>query len=274
MAEVKKDLFSAALEAKDYRSFLRLAMERRYAHREMTLSELATRAGFSSKGFISDLLAGRKKLTAKALPKIIEGLGLPKRLALYFELLVQLEEESLRAQGMKEAEIRLQLNRLKRVFRDRQAPVAARVKTGIYRHVVYKVYAALGSAEKGASWEEIFKRSRMAESAVKEAVDLLLSLNLVREEGGRFYAEMGNIEAFGLNETSRFQEVMASATAALAQKIQKVQPTDLFFYASFALDAEKEALLKQKLQELLSSFVDQNQNEDGNLVKTLVVGLI
>jgi uncharacterized protein (TIGR02147 family) len=274
MQKAKKDVFSAALEAKDYRSFLKLAMERRYAHREMTLAELATRSGFSSKGFISDLLAGRKKITAKALPKIMEGLNLPKRLAGYFELLVQLEEEGLRPQGLKEAEIRLQLGRLKRVFRDRQAPVAANVKAGIYRHVVYKVYAALGSAEKGASWEELLKRSRLPESAVKEALDLLLGLALVREEGRRFYAEMGNIEAFGLNETSRFQEVMASATAALAQKIQKVQPADLFFYASFALDAEKEALLKQKLQELLSSFVDQNQNEDGDLVKTLVLGFI
>lgn len=278
MAAKKKDLFAAALEAKDYRSFLRLAMERRHAHREMTLSELAEKAGFSSKGFISDLLAGRKRLTAKALPKIIAGLSLSKRLGSYFELLAMIEEPALRPPGMSEEEVRQRLARLRRVFRDREensrAPRLGKAKEGIYRHAIYKTYASLGSAEKGASLEEARIRSGLSEANLRQALDLLLSLQLIREENGRYYAEIGNIEAFGLIEASRFQEVMATATAALAQKIQKLhqKPEDLFFYASFALDPEKEAQLKSKLQELISSFVDENQNEDGALVKSLVVG--
>lgn len=278
MAARKKDLFAAALEANDYRSFLRLAMERRHSHREMTLSELAQKAGFSSKGFISDLLAGRKRLTAKALPKLIAGLGLSKRLGSYFELLAMLEEPELRSPGVSEEEIRLRLERLRRAFRDREenssTPRMAKAKEGIYRHAVYKTYAALGSAEKGASIGEARSRSGLNEANLREALDLLLSLQLIREENGRFYAELGNIEAFGLGETSRFQEVMATATAALAQKIQKLhqRPEDFFFYASFALDPEREAQLKLKLQELLSSFVDEHQNEDGALVKSLIVG--
>lgn len=278
MAARKKDLFAAALEAKDYRSFLRLAMERRHAHREMTLSELAQKAGFSSKGFISDLLAGRKRLTARVLPKLIAGLGLSKRLGSYFELLAMLEEAELRPAGLSEEEIHLRLERLRRVFRDREAnaraPRMAKAEEGIYRHAVYKTYASLGSVEKGASLQEARSRSGLTEAALREALNLLLSLQLVREENGRFYAELGNIEAFGLSETSRFQEVMATATGALAQKIQKLhqRPEDFFFYASFALEPEKEAHLKLKLQELLSSFVDEHQNEDASLVKSLVVG--
>lgn len=278
MAKANVNLFAAALEAKDYRSFLRLMMESRHAHRAITLSELAKKSGFSSKGYISDLLAGRKKLTAKALPKILTALNLPKRLENYFELLAQLEEKSLRSPGLDEKEIQLKLKRLRRSFTDKessgQTALLPKANSEIYRHLAYKVYASLGSPEVGADFPQIVKRSGLSEAAARDALDALIAIKLAREEKGRFFCAIGTIEALGLDQQTRFQEVLASATSALIQKIQQIHkfPNDFYFYSSFALDPEKELLLKKKLQELLCNFVDEHQNEDGELVKSIVIG--
>jgi uncharacterized protein (TIGR02147 family) len=85
------------LRTDDYREFLKDYLEKtRIRNRPVNLADLARKAQFSSRSFVSDVLRGKRRITPSSLPRFKQALGLTGAWAQYFELLVMLSENDCR----------------------------------------------------------------------------------------------------------------------------------------------------------------------------------
>ncbi|RYZ77858.1 MAG: hypothetical protein EOP05_00040 [Proteobacteria bacterium] len=87
----------ALLKAKTDREFLKIFFETSKgwkAPKRLTYQQFSSRAGFSSKGFISEILAGKKRITPTAFEKFALGLKLNDLWKRYLKALVSISNES------------------------------------------------------------------------------------------------------------------------------------------------------------------------------------
>lgn len=92
-----KDFAEALLRAKTDREFLKIFFETGKAWKapkQLTYQQFSSRAGFASKGFISEVLAGKKKITPTAFEKFALGLRLDDLWKRYLKALVSISNEA------------------------------------------------------------------------------------------------------------------------------------------------------------------------------------
>ena len=92
--------FEQLISCKTYRDFLNEYLVLRKESGE-NLSKLSARAGLKSAGFLSDVIKGKKKLSAKSLPPIKDALKVPEGLDQYFEYLVFMEHPEMAPQNLR-----------------------------------------------------------------------------------------------------------------------------------------------------------------------------
>lgn len=165
-------------QAKSTRAFLGLALGQHYQKRgKVNLADFSRRAGFLSRSFLSEYLAGRKSLSQDSFKRIKDALKLPKAAAEFFHLLAVMEQPELAGPRLQKHGQTSQLSTLRARLENADEITSARLKdpTLVKSVQVHQIYASLGALETGASREEIASRTRLSDQTTENCLSMLLS---------------------------------------------------------------------------------------------------
>jgi uncharacterized protein (TIGR02147 family) len=172
----------------DYRSFLKDWFEwRKGANHGFSFRALAEQAGFRNKGFLHNVMSGKKNLSGPSALQLAQALGLSASEAQYFECLVAFNQ----AATLQERNVLF--DRLQSVRTTRKGVAAVRSTRGDqieYYSTWYHsaVRSLLGMHDYADNWSALARalHPRITPRQARESVELLLRLHLVeRSAEGR-----------------------------------------------------------------------------------------
>ncbi|MGZ3712786.1 MAG: hypothetical protein ACXVBE_13565 [Bdellovibrionota bacterium] len=269
------------LEAPDYRAFIRLFFERdgtRKFPKQLSFTSFAARAGFSSKAFMNDILATRKRITPSSFDRVVKGLNLNASWSEYLHSQVAAEETKFHSPG-KEAEFykkRQQALRAKIAKRSATAPsngMSPLVRVYLQRDFPV-VFASLGEVNTGAELETIIQRSRLPRPRVLAVLKEMQECGLAAEQGNKFIPSTVALEAESLGSSEVFRaDVLRSLDKAKARLMkQSDSPDSLFMSQTFSVSRRNLPQLKKILAETVRSFAADAEHAEGDTVAELVLG--
>ena len=270
----------ALIESKNYRSFIEQRfLQLKSENKSLTYTRFSKSAGFASRSFPKDVIQGYRRITAKSLPGFVRAMKLSGDLKTFFNCLVMLDEEDLNPSALTEAQIKENLEKLKNRIRLKLASAKQPISQSAYRikHCA-DVFAALGTAETGASLAEIVKRTRLLERDVLKTLSEMIEITACRydavldryfsESPHLIYQEIGKDQFFKDTFLESLKDVKTSATLDFARDDR------LFFSSSFSVDQKKLLKFKQELRDLMIRFIDHAENPNGDTVAKCMVSLI
>lgn len=257
------------------RDFLKLALLLRYSRNgKINISEFSKMAGFSSRSFISEYLAGKKKLSQDSFVKIKQALALPKDYANLFYCLVLQDQEELR-QG-KEINVENEIQLIKNILNQSQGleQNPAKKKALLKKRQALRVYASLNDRQTGATIFEVIKKTGMSLSRAQECLQHLLDQSVVMYKDQKFYATEEKLDFFNFKE-SELSDLTKEITAEInTQSEQLVKDESSFvFYSAISIDKDRMAQFKEKMRIALYNVMDEFQVDNGNQTEQIFVCL-
>jgi uncharacterized protein (TIGR02147 family) len=276
MTRLKTHLFEKLIEKKTYREFLAeyLLISKESGE---TLSSLCKRAGLSSAGFLSDVIKGKKDISAKTLPALKKALLLPEGLDQYFEYLVFADRTELAPAHLGGAKLtpalralrsRLKERHMKGAQKSRDSKNVEQVMGSLDAHVLF---AAL-EPNQGLTRQELITRTGLSAAAIERGLDLFAKLKLTYEMDGKIHSHQENFENFGEEFNDQFQVTFQKALELLAHRATDINKnkTDLFYYSAFLVQEDGFENLQLSLQDQLVQALDKTLPATGERVAHLV----
>ncbi|MEK7355060.1 MAG: hypothetical protein AAB250_01325, partial [Bdellovibrionota bacterium] len=247
MDERARKLSEAALSCNDYRSFLAAALDvlsSTQKRGKFSQAAFARKAGFKSRGFTKEVIAGRKRITSQSFPKFSKALQLPRLVATVFKLLVLHDEPDFNAEGLSTERIEKLLVEARERLRaelavaDRGDEVSQMVHG--HRHVL-AVYAVLGNRERGASFDDIVRRTGLQSALCRRVLDQLLSQNLAEAKGDRYVSLNAHLVFQGLGGDHPAKTAYLETVNDLRQvaAIGFSDPEKVFVQSYFSVDPKR-----------------------------------
>lgn len=268
----KKEFREELLFAKDYRQFIAEALSiLRKDKRGFSLAAFARKAGFGSRGFIVDVVSGKKRLTSRSLPKVVKGLGLKGKYRQLFVTLVELSEPDISAQPKKPEVLQDKIKRLRSeiISQKRQKSLTdSSSPSNLYSSLDFlMVYSALGSFELGASLDQILQRTSLEKVAVKKLIIQMKEQQIAEEKVGRFFAINSHVVFEEIGRNQAFQKTYQETLTQVRSRSKEMDCEDkLFFHSTLPLNKSDMPELRKHLRESLTQFVHDHQVDDGDHV--------
>jgi DNA-binding MarR family transcriptional regulator len=262
-------LESELKKTRSIRDSLRLIEEQfRSSGHRINYARLGRRAGIKSRSYVRMVMRGDKKPSPQALDSILSILEASSLIRRYLGLQLKIEKTTL----SKERE------RLARQLAALQTKLGQnssfQVEESLYRAVdLPMVFAALGSPDNGASVNEILKRTRLSKSRVLSALVALEAQNLVASRDGRCFPRSSQLLLPKASE-GFFREFYLH----LSEKSQRTARTDfqnrtnLFCGFVASIDSSKQKQHSDRLYQLLTEFLAEIEEPDGDTIVSLNVG--
>lgn len=267
-------------QANNYREFIQLWLSSKKKSK-INFSALTRKAGFSSRSFIKEVLEGKRNLTNKSLPKFLRAFDLKGREARLFECLVALEVPGVDLGFKNEEQITAEIKRIKEIWKRKldsaNEPSAqnTHVRWAFKIRYMSDIYAALGDFETGASLEEIKSRTDLPENLCHEVIEYLIENQAILKKRDRYYAQTINLDIFDLGNDESFKILYQEALMQLQRKAKTSLKSDreFFFHSAFSVKQSKLPEFKLRLKELALEFIDEAQEDNGDKVAKLTLGL-
>lgn len=261
------------LEAPDYRCFLSVLYKtNKSKNSQFSYTYIAKQCGFSSKGFVKDVIDSKKNISVDSAHKFIIGLSLPRIWGDYFLNLVLIEK----TQNNNEQEKLIKENiRLKERILNLKSLVSEKSVDKYFAHQQWPyVYAALGNPQRGASAIEIQNRTSLDYKTIDKILDFLVSEKLAIRENDRFIATSNSAFFQNLGASGFFRQYFLKSIFNIQQKSQKnfTSNNALFYTISVSVSSAKMPQLKQELADLFDKFTTQIESPDGDKVAELTCG--
>lgn len=280
MEERDRRLAQVALASGDYRSFLSATLETLSATQKrgkFSHAAFARKAGFKSRGFTQEVISGRKRITSQSFPKFTKALQLPRHANTVFKLLVLRDEPDFNEAGLSREAIERALGevrdriRTEMSFAEKGDEVSKKIHG--HRHVL-SIYAVLGNREKGASFDDIVRRTGLQPALCRRVLDQLVEQKLAQENNGRFVSINSHLVFQGLAgdhpAKTAYLETVSDLHKSAASDFS--DPEKVFVQSYFSVDPRRLPELKKKLWSVILDFVDEFDHDDGERVGKLVVG--
>lgn len=271
-------VFKKILLAQNTSAFLEAvvsALEER--HGRGVKSNISRKAGFSSRSYLTEIVAGKKGFSRDSLSRLKGALPLDKSWLRLFEYLAWLEDPKLRPPTLSVGELRQEIKNL-RITLERQMsqkPGYKVAEPNIRRPQVFQVYAALGDEKTGATLDEIEKRTGLRHHSICVALRQLVVSGAVLQNGDRYFAVAMKADALGVKEP----EVLADLIHIICTDLQKRRvhiakvPTNLTIYSAFSVRREQIPLLKDRLEAAIFEVLDEFQVDAGNQVQQVFLSM-
>ncbi len=266
--------------ARDYRTFLKAYLE----VRDLNLADLARAAGFG-RGFPGDVISGKRRLTAKSFYAFEKGMKLPASGRKLFRLLVAREESDLFPDVARESlETMIEALRKKPWSGTRRMAKEADSRSFAlfedYR--VALIYAASGQPGRGASLEELKKRTSLGSAELLSVTQRMTTAGLLvkAESEDRWepqdlhlFLQSGHQKSGDQNEllTTLFRRGCRAASERVAKGASS--SSEMFFSSALCVHEEKLPQLKAALRETMLKFVDDSIEAEGDRVVQLLCSL-
>lgn len=264
-------LARALVEARSYRDFLQAAFNLNNApRRNQSYALFAKRAGFASKGFLGDVIHGRKRITARSLPKFIRGLSLSGDETQLFTLLVQQTETDLC--DVEPARLEKDLSRLRSKVLARLEAFAQDPRQRFYRIRDWPlVYAALGDQTTGATVADVMNRTGITSAErCSRILDSMHKVGVVEEipERRAFVLRNPHLVFQEGDERSAIREFFLATNekACQAASANFSEQSSLYFASAVSVRRDDLPRMKAELRELLVRYIDRNEQSDGDVV--------
>lgn len=285
MKNFNNEFVTSLLNSKDYRNFLAKFFDKdrgqkMSSQKPLSYADFARRAGFSSRSFIRDVINGSKRVNLNNFEKICSGLKLTADLKDYFKALVAVEELDFANQFKIDPYLNLekQSSKLKKSLAlkriDKTSPQHELRKLLLHSSVPL-VFAASGTSEKGASFEEVKKKCKLENSAIEKALKELIRLELLSVREGRYYPCSVHVAIERLGGDEFFKIDFERSLSNLRKSFHDNPQHDLSLFLSSTFSVQEKNLpkLKESLNKLLINFINQYEEAEGDSLVNLVVGL-
>jgi hypothetical protein len=277
MRSLDRSVQAAFLEASTYREFLKVWASADAGKKRGAMAQLCRRAGFASRGYLSDVLAGKKGLSQDSLQRLKKAIGLPKPWGQYFELLVWKDQPALRPARLSDSALSEKLMRLRKELDaiTESLNLETVAKRAITNPGIFRVYAALGSEETGATLEEIQARTGMAPQVAAKHLSEMRAMGIVFENFGRFFAVAQKADALSLKDKEAVAELIGKVSTDLQKRREQIPQcaTNFVFYSAFSVRRSEMPNLKARLQEAILDVLDEFQDDTGEKVEDIFVSL-
>jgi uncharacterized protein (TIGR02147 family) len=243
-----------------------------------TLSSLSKRAGLSSAGFLSDVIKGKKQLSAKSLPRLKEALQVPAGLEEFFEILVFLEKPELAPASANKEKLQKNLRALRSRLREKWKKPAKKKNADVHDAMgsfdAYLLFAAL-EPDRGLSRDELLARTGLSKSVVEKGLELFARLELIYEFDGKIHSNQENFENFGEEFNSSFQGTFIKALELLQSKARNMNEhqKDLFYFSTFLVHESEYEAIQSKLKSRLIQEMDKVLPQSGEKVAALIFSI-
>lgn len=278
------ELMTSLLAAPDYRDFLRQVFA--FQHQKIphfSFSYFSKKAGFSSRSFAREVLAGQKRISPKSLPKFLIGMELDKDLSEFFKILVCEQEPDCDERKQSARELAQQKEKIKhRLLKLKLAPVGdpslPNQDEDFFSIRTWPiVYSCLGD-DKGEPFEKIVHRSGLNRLDVRNALRGMMQKDMIHfdDAAQTYHAKDFHlvIKRLGSNQFFRgyFLDCLADVQKrALADFSAK---DSLFMQSVFVIQKSKFPELRKALEALLTKFIDDSEIRSGDGVAQLSMGLL
>jgi DNA-binding transcriptional ArsR family regulator len=274
------DILGAAVGAENYRDFLSAmfsvlgqhSRDGRFNH-----SMFARKAGLKSRGFAQEVVSGRKRLTAQSYPKFEKALGLPPRVTALFRLLVLRDEPSMNEEELtvKEIASRIESARARLQSDLDSSGSETHISRQVFRHRhVLTVYATLGNQKKGVTFEDIVRRTGLQPALVRRVLGHLVESDVAVEKASRFRSINPHLVFKGLGGDhpvkDAYLDTLSELQKSAAENFSDADKT--FIHSHVSLDPRRLGELKKRLWDVVLEFIDECDDDDGEVVAKLLVG--
>lgn len=273
-----RKLIEAGLGASDYRTFLAKVFEASVKEgQKFNFAAFSRKAGFTSRGFIKEVLDGRKRLTSLSFPKVVKALQIPALLRHYFTYLVLIEEPELNIDRLTNDQIKSKLQEIKDKLAlqlrrsDDEAPIA---KALFKSYQVLEVYSALATKDPGTQLKEVMSRTGYGADVCLEVLKYLVTQDVVTETSGRFKA-LNPHAVYSSVGSDGIKTVYLDSLSALKRKatVRFNGKDQLYSQSFFSVQKHRMPELRKRLREVLHEFVETYETDDGDCIGKLIVGL-
>lgn len=273
------EFIETLLIAPDFRQFLLCFFQKdheRRAPKPLSYQRFADLAGFASKSFMADVIAGRKQLTQSSFERTVLALKLNRTWREYLFYLIARDNAAFRLNfSSEEIEAKItELNRslkAKRIIRHSSGDNSL-VKAYL-RPDFPEVYAALGTIDRGASFAEIQQRANIQETSLSPILEELVKVGLADMREGRYHPVASALAADELQGAMIFHEdFMRSLSKARRRFPEQAQTTSsLFITQTFSVSSAQLPEFKRELSRLITEFSDRIEEAEGDAVAEICV---
>ncbi len=275
------DEFSKNLiHSKNYRDFLNAFFQKESSWsspKPVSYSVFAERAQISSRGYMNDIIRGRKRLTPSFFDRVVKGLKLTQVWRNYLLLLTQREESALwKISDLEALERKIQTaksNLLKHVSVT-TVPNEDPLISLMLNPNFSEVYASLGHPDRGATVKVISKRSRLASEAVNTILIQMKDRGLVGHDpiSNKYFVKNIDLQTNNLNFVFEKDFHRAAGQMISRSKSQMSSKSSLFMTQTFSVASTKLPALKIQLRDLINQFAVDSEDSDGDCVSEICIG--
>lgn len=265
------------LEAKSYRDFIRLFFITK--SRPLSYRQFANRAGYASKSHVSEIISGRKRMTLGSFPKVVRGLGLDETRADFFYCLIALEEPDFR-QGKSLTHFESRLLKLKKRIVGAGESTWFSNETAAADITLQEnctdVCVAIGDPVKGATEEEIGRKTALPIAKINEALNKLLSGGLVRKDKktGRYHNIPPASNIRHSYKDAPYQEyVQRCSEKAIKRMPSALESECLYSTQTITINRDRLPSLREKLNQMIRECADDADQADGTGLAEIFVTL-
>jgi len=259
----------------DYRSFVKTYLQMR----NLNFSDFS-RAANCTRAFTNQVLSNKRRLTAKSVYTFEQAFKLPVNAKKIFRLLVAKEEVDLFPE-MDRSNLENQIKKLQMSIESKarkdlnETEFAQMDKDFEMNHQAMSIYAACGENGIGATQEEIYKRTRLAENVLTKNIESLLKMNLLEKREDRYLP--GNLHVYlqTKSKSELLSAVFKMATAASNARLSYIteDSNELFMASQMCINESQLPALKKELRETVLKFIDESLVSNGDRVVKIVAAL-
>lgn len=260
----------------DYRSFVKTYLQMK----SLNFSDFS-RAANCTRAFTNQVLSNKRRLTAKSLYTFEQAFKIPLNAKKIFRLLVAKEECDLFPEmdrsnldnQIKKLQMSLE-NKLRKDYNEEDFDLHKNIDFEL-SHQAISIFAACGDQDTGASREQIYQRTRLADNVLDKNIELLMKMNLLEKKDDLYFP----INLHLYLQTKSQSELLSSsfkmaANSAAARVAHVTDDSNEYFSSSqFCINENQLPALKKELRECILKFVDDSIVSNGDRVVKVVAAL-
>lgn len=230
--------------------------EKKLKNSSFSIRSWAAQMGLKSHGSLQQILAGKRTLPKKYIPKIIQSLNLNTNEARYFETLIDFEK----AKTVEEKEIYYQ--RLTHLRPSKQKIQALEIENFKYfqnpLHSIIRTMIERKDFKNSPMWIKKNLRLKTSLKEIKDVIERLITLGFVslnNNELKKIHQHIRN----KIDVPSRAVEEYHQKMGLMAAKEVKQQPIDEREYNSFCLNIKEDKMrdAKNKIRNFIDEFITE-----------------